>query len=97
MISDSTNKLKGFQRNFGKRMAHKRPFFWYFLNQLNLVAKPYHLEKSHLFRLFRPVDTSANRANQLINIIRCCTKTERREAYYQRKFASCGICHRATI
>ena len=41
-------ELKGFHSNVGKRMAQKRPIFWYFLTKLKSVAKAYHLETIQL-------------------------------------------------
>ena len=40
----TNSEVEGFHRNFGKRMAQKRPNFWYFLKKLKSVAKAYHLE-----------------------------------------------------
>ena len=40
----TNSEVEGFHSNFGKRMAQKRPNFWYFLNKLKSVAKAYHLK-----------------------------------------------------
>ena len=40
----TNSEVEGFHSNFGKRMARKRPNYWYVLNKLKSVAKAYHLE-----------------------------------------------------
>ena len=44
MLSVNGQNRRTNSSNFGKRMAQKRPNFWYFLNKLKSVAKASHLE-----------------------------------------------------